>query len=129
MFNLEQIKNAHAKVKSGADFPAYIREIKTLGVTHYNSYVQDGNAVYFGNESHQVATGAKYETLEIDVTTNKDQFIERLKAHQRGETDYPTFCKDCARNGVEFWKIDLHQMTCTYFDTAGNELLVENIPH
>lgn len=30
MFTVEQIKAAHAKVKSGADFPGYITEIKSL---------------------------------------------------------------------------------------------------
>ena len=34
MFTVEQIKAAHSKVKSGADFPSYIKEIKSLGVTH-----------------------------------------------------------------------------------------------
>ncbi len=29
MFTVEQIKAAHSKVKSGADFPSYIKEIKT----------------------------------------------------------------------------------------------------
>ncbi len=28
MFTVEQIKTAHSKVKSGADFPAYIQDIK-----------------------------------------------------------------------------------------------------
>jgi len=28
MFTVEQIKAAHSKVKSGADFPSYIKEIK-----------------------------------------------------------------------------------------------------
>lgn len=37
MFTAEQIKTAHRKVKSGADFPAYIKEIKVLGVTHYEA--------------------------------------------------------------------------------------------
>lgn len=33
MFTIEQIKTAHSQVKSGADFPAYIQEIKKLGDT------------------------------------------------------------------------------------------------
>ena len=35
MFTIEQITEAHSKVKSGADFPAYIQELKKIGVTHY----------------------------------------------------------------------------------------------
>ena len=33
MFIIEQIKTAHSKVKSGADFTDYIQELKILGVT------------------------------------------------------------------------------------------------
>ena len=32
MFSLDQIQQAHSKLKSGADFPVYIHEIKLLGV-------------------------------------------------------------------------------------------------
>ena len=32
MFTAEQIITAHSKVKSGADFPNYIKDIKALGV-------------------------------------------------------------------------------------------------
>ena len=50
MFTLQAIKDAHSKVKSGADFPTYIQELKVLGITKYDTYVRDGHAVYFGNE-------------------------------------------------------------------------------
>ena len=40
---MQQLKAAHSKVKSGADFPAYIRKIKALGVTHYDTYVNNGH--------------------------------------------------------------------------------------
>ena len=52
MFTVEQIKAAHSKVKSGADFPAYIKEIKTLGVTHYEAYVTDGHINYHGANNY-----------------------------------------------------------------------------
>jgi len=45
MFTLNQVKQAHSKVKSGADFPAYIVAIKTLGVVYYQTYVTDGHFV------------------------------------------------------------------------------------
>ncbi|MDR6546427.1 uncharacterized protein YbcV (DUF1398 family) [Chryseobacterium rhizosphaerae] len=46
-FRLEDIKTEHQKVKSGADFPPYIQAIKRLGVSHYITYVSDGNTEYF----------------------------------------------------------------------------------
>lgn len=42
-FTIENIKAEHQKVKTGADFPQYIRAIKDLGVSHYTAYVADGN--------------------------------------------------------------------------------------
>jgi uncharacterized protein YbcV (DUF1398 family) len=129
MFTLEQIKAAHSKVKSGADFPAYIQDIKKMGVTHYDTLVSNGNADYFGADGAVVSTGAKYETLTVSDTADAEQFKADLKAHQYGKTDYPTFCEDCAKSGIEKWVIYLDKMTCTYYDKAGNEVLVEVIPH
>lgn len=129
MFTAEQIKAAHSKVKSGADFPAYIREIKQLGVTHYEAAVSNGNADYYGAADHSISTGAKYETLVVAVSSNPEQFKADLLAHQQGKTNFPTFCSDCAKSGIAKWAISMDKMTCTYYDKAGNEILVEEIPH
>ncbi|HEY4153935.1 MAG TPA: DUF1398 family protein [Puia sp.] len=48
MFTIEQIKTAHANVKTGADYPRYVQEIIALGVTGYETWVGDGNTIYFG---------------------------------------------------------------------------------
>lgn len=127
MFTIEQIKAAHAKVKSGADYPNYVKDIILLGVTHYDNFVADGHAVFYGGNS-QAEWTAKYEPLEVAATCNKEQFITDLKAHQQGKTNYPTFCSDCARSGIEKWIVKLDKMTCTYYDKAGNEVLQEIIP-
>jgi uncharacterized protein YbcV (DUF1398 family) len=128
MFTVEQIKSAHSKVKSGADFPAYIQEIKALGVTHYEAYVTDGHIDYHGANDFTAKVPAKYEPLVIVEASNKEQFKSDLKAHQNGKTDYPTFCEDSAKSGVEKWVVYMDEMTCTYFDTLGNKILVEVIP-
>ena len=129
MFTAEQLKAAHSKVKSGAEFPAYIREIKTMGVTHYECYVSDGHIDYHGGNHHKATVPAKYEALTIAETTDPELFIAELKAHQQGKTDFLAFIQMCANTGVEKWEVCMDKMTCTYFDKAGNELLVEEIPH
>ena len=129
MFTLEQIKTAHSKVKSGADFPAYIQDLKKLGVTYYETFVSDGHTNYFGTNDFKTTAPAKYEALSITETTDADTFKSDLKAHQQGKTNYPTFCHDCAKSGVEKWVVCLEKMTCTYYDKAENEILVEVIPH
>ncbi|MCF8453594.1 MAG: DUF1398 domain-containing protein [Pedobacter sp.] len=128
MFTIDQIKAAHSKVKSGADFPAYIREIKAMGVTHYETYVNDGHIDYHGLGNYTAKVPAKYEALLIADTTNTEQFKAGLKDHQQGKTDFLTFLSMCAASGIEKWEVCMDKMTCTYFDKAGNEVLEEGIP-
>lgn len=128
MFTLEQIQQAHAKVKSGADFPFYIREIKALGVIHYETHVSDGCCYYFGDNAYQINSPAKYNTQPIAQACDQAAFKAGLKEHQAGKSDYATFISMAAENGIDKWVVDLEKKTCTYFDLAGHEILVEQIP-
>lgn len=128
MFTVEQIKAAHSKVKSGADFPSYIKEIKLLGVTHYEAHVTDGHTDYHGGSDHTATVPAKYEPMAIANIPQTEKFTAELLAHQQGKTDYLTFIKMCAETGIEKWEIRIDKMTCTYYDKAGNKILVEKIP-
>ena len=128
MFTVEQIKQAHSKVKSGADFPSYIGDIKLLGVNRYETFVKDGHTKYFGNDGYEVSSSARYPELSISEQSKGDDFKADLKAHQQGKTDYQTFCNDCAKSGVEKWVVSMEAMTCTYYNMAGNEILMEMIP-
>lgn len=128
MFTVEQIKAAHSKVRSGADFPKYIQDIKQLGVTAFRTWVIDSHTEYFGKDHYQTASEPMYETLVIADKSDKDKFTHCLKIHQEGKTDYFRFCKDCAQTGIEKWFVSLDEMTCTYYDKAGNKVLTEQIP-
>ncbi|MHB9142689.1 MAG: DUF1398 domain-containing protein [Paludibacter sp.] len=128
MFTIEQIEQAHDKVKSGADFPKYIQEIKQMGVIAFETRVLDSQTGYFGKDNYQTKSQPKYEKLSIADNSNQEKFGHYLKIHQMGETDYFTFCKHCAETGIEKWVVNLDRMTCTYYDKAGNEILLENVP-
>ena len=128
MFTIEQITEAHAKVKSGADFPAYIQEIKQLGVTAFETWVTDNHTRYFGKDDYQTKSEPHYDALSVADESDKEKFANYLESHQQGETDYLTFCKHCAETGVEKWFVGLDTMTCTYYDKAGNTVLTEQIP-
>ncbi|TDL99540.1 MAG: phage envelope protein [Flavobacteriaceae bacterium] len=128
MFTVDQIEQAHQKVQSGADFPNYIREIKSFGVKGFETFVFDSHTVYFGENNFTTSSDPKYDVLDISDQTNQEAFIAKLKAHQRGETDYFTFCTDCSQNGIERWVVDLQEMTCIYYDKKANQILVEKIP-
>jgi len=128
MFTLDQIKAAHAKVKSGADFSNYVQDLIKLGVTFYETYVSDGHTDYLGMNDYKTSSAPKYSQLIIGERSDVEQFRLDLKAHQQGKTDYATFCNDCAKSGVEKWTVRMDKMTCAYYDKAGNKLLVEAIP-
>lgn len=128
MFTLDQIGEAHSKVKSGADFPRYIQDLIKLGVIHYSTFVSDGHTIYFGEKNARIESPPKYDSHKIAAKGNAGDLAHHLKIHQAGETDYPTFCSQAADDGVEKWTVDTNKMTCTYYDKSGNVLITEEIP-
>ncbi|RZK09208.1 MAG: DUF1398 domain-containing protein [Flavobacterium sp.] len=128
MFTIKDIQEAHRKVKSGTDFPAYIQDLKNLGVENYTSFVIDGHTDFFGKSDYKITSSSKYDTLQIALQSVKEQFIIDLKNHQQGNTDYLTFCNDCAKSGIEKWVVDLQKMTCTYYDSSGIIIFIEQVP-
>lgn len=128
MFTIQQIKSAHSKVKSGADFPKYMQDIIALGVTSFETFVFDNHTNYFGKDNFQISSEGFSEILTIANESNIEQFKSDLKSHQQGNTDYMTFLNDCAKSGVEKWIVVMDKMTCSYYDKNGNKVLVEQIP-
>lgn len=128
MFTIEKIENAHKKVKSGADFPKYIKEIKKFGVFSFETWTRDSHTVYYGKDNYTAQSQPQYEVLMVSKVSNIENFTFELKKHQKGETNYFEFCKNCAENGIEKWIVDLEEMKCIYFDMSGNEILTEMIP-
>lgn len=102
--------------------------LKALGVTHYEAYVKDGHIDYHGADGYTAKVSAKYDPLTIADILKIEEFETELRAHQRGKTDFLTFIKMCATCGIEKWAICMDKMTCTYYDKAGNEILIEEIP-
>jgi len=128
MFTVQQIHEAHSKVKSGADFPKYMQDIIALGVTSFETFVFDNHTNYYGKDNYQTSSEGFLEPLTIADKSNIEQFKADLKAHQQGKTDYLTFLNDCAKSGVKKWIVVMDKMTCSYYDKDGNEMVVEVIP-
>ena len=127
MFTIAQIKEAHAKAKTGADYPRYIADICHLGVRRYTVFVEDGRSQYYG-ENDAVSSPTSYQCQAVALTLQSEEFQRRLRAHQEGKSSYSTFCRDCAELGIHRWEADLEAMTCTYYSTANDKVLVESIP-
>jgi uncharacterized protein YbcV (DUF1398 family) len=129
MFTIENIQVAESKIKTGADFPQFIKEIKEMGVKRNDVYISNGLSIYFDDEDNvQQMSPDEYPALIINDEPSAGKLTHALEIHQKGETDYFTFCKQAADAGVEKWVTDLEEMTCTYLDSEGNELVKETIP-
>ncbi len=87
-----------------------------------------GHAQYCGADRYTITSLAKYDTLSIAAQTDKDHFVQELRVHQQGGSDYMTFCRMAAASGISKRTMDMQAMTCTYYDTADNPVIIEQIP-
>ncbi|MHA4896710.1 DUF1398 domain-containing protein [Pedobacter sp. PWIIR3] len=128
MFTVNQIKAAHAKVKSGADFPAYVREIKSLGLVHYEFMVKNGQTTYYGADGFLVKGEPIYQEKVISNLASPLLVRQTIADHQQGKSDFMTFCNLVADAGVEKWIVNALTMVCTYYDVNGHCMVAEPIP-
>ena len=129
MFTKDQIHEAFGKVKSGADFPQFVQDLKTLGVTHYDNFVSDGSTKYYGAGNFTLDGEHKYPAMHVNEVSSAEKLKHAIAIHQQGQTDYPTFCRQAADAGVEKWTTHMIEMTVTYLDKKGHKLTVEPIPN
>ena len=86
MFTIQQIHEAHAKVKSGADFPKYMQDIIALGVTSFETFVFDNHTHYFGKDNFQTSSEGFSETLTIADESNIEQFKSEFPIDRSSQT-------------------------------------------
>lgn len=127
MFTHEIIDEALNRVKSGADFPKYVQELKSFGVTHYDHYVSDGNNIYYGLDEFELKGKSKYPHIPINDIGSSDKLKHTIAIHQQGGTDYLTFCEQAAEAGVHKWTTSILKMTVEYLDKNGNAMVLEAI--
>lgn len=128
MFTIEQIHETYNKVKSGSDFPQFVQDLKSIGVTSYDNFVRDGRTKYYGGNNFVLDGEAKYPAMNISEESSSDKLKQAISVHQQGQTDYPTFCRQAADAGVEKWTTHMIEMTVTYYDLDKNILIGEPIP-
>lgn len=128
MFTVEQIKELFSRVRTGADFPALAKNLKNIGVTYYETRMEDGCSIYHSENDFELRTGPNYEAILVAEKVNVEQLKTDISSHQQGKSDYFEVSRQCATNGIEKWAVCLITMTCTYIDKAGNKVLVEPVP-
>ncbi len=127
MFTLKQLEKAHEKVKTGADFPQYIQDIKALGLARYEVMVENGETRYFNELGEWIASPGVYQALTIATKAAEENLKVYISAHQQGQSDFFTFCRQAADSGVYKWVMDIQKMQCSYLDINGRPILTEKI--
>lgn len=128
MFTKDQIFTAQAKVKSGADYPNLIQDLKAIGVRSYDHIVSDHSNMFYGDNGHSVVISHSQPSIPVAAEPSSQKLRHSLSIHQQGKTDYPTFCVQAGEAGVSKWVSDLQKMTVTYKGIAGGDILIEPIP-
>ena len=127
MFTIEHINDLHDRLGNLETFPQYVRAVNSLGVETYDSYLTDGHSEYFGSDGCAIKSPAVHEKRTIASTSNREQYLEYLNLHNEHKTSYLEMSKRLAESGIEKWTVDANKMTVTFYDKAGNEMLIEAI--
>lgn len=127
MFTLEQIDDIHRRFGNADTLSQYLEALRNIGVDKYDSFITDGHSEYFDKHSHKIVSTPVHEKLSIAETCNRESFLKHLNLHNQGKTNYLEMSKGLADSGIEKWTFDTNKMTIGYYDTDGNEILIERI--
>ena len=127
MFTREQIEELHRRLGNAETLSDYVRSLATLGVVRYDSFVSDGHSEYLGPDSHRVISPPAHDDLSVAEDSDRDAFVDHLRRHEQGETNYLEMSKGLADSGVERWTVDTHAMTITFLGRSGEVLLVDQL--
>ena len=86
MFTKELIETAHNKVKSGADFPKYVKEIKNMGIKSHEVNLTDGTWIFKGVDGQVVQFKRGPENVKVSTNLlkgNLNRFFPRTKKGKR----------------------------------------------
>ncbi len=86
-----------------------------MGMTFYSLNIKEGQTIYGDKEGQQILLPS-YKVEKISRISDQDLFLEKLEAHQKGQTDFPHFCQDVAAAGIYKWEVNLLAKTCQYFN-------------
>ena len=113
------------KVASAGNFIKFIAELEKYGITHFITDAKSATSQYFNSAGLSIKDIGNFDFMIAEL--NAEQFINDLKEHQSGKTDFPTWLFKTTQSGIASWQVDILNRTCRYFDTQDNEVYMENV--
>jgi uncharacterized protein YbcV (DUF1398 family) len=127
VINLAQIDEIHGRLGSQETLADYVRALRSIGVTRYDSFVRDGHSEFVDAGGGTVVTPAVHSPLEISAVVDAGAARLHLDRHARGETGYLEMSHGLAASGIDRWTVDTAAMTMAFRDGNGNACIVEAI--
>jgi uncharacterized protein YbcV (DUF1398 family) len=127
VFTLEQIDDIHKRLGKRSSLPEYLKALRAIGVERYDSFISDGHSEYYGTPNLKVVSLAVHAILTVAEKSDRDKFLNHLRLHEQGQTNYFEMSRGLAESGIEKWTFDTSKMTIAYYDRAGQVLLKESI--
>jgi uncharacterized protein YbcV (DUF1398 family) len=114
--NAELVRGISRQAKQEKwQFPKKVIELKKAGVTTYRFDLQLLESEY----ELQDGTGflELQPGIQLDAATDLDTnaLAAAINKHKTQQISFYTFCNEAALAGVLNWKVDLDNMTCTYY--------------
>jgi uncharacterized protein YbcV (DUF1398 family) len=127
MFTIKQINQIHDTYGRAATLAQYLQALRAIGVETHDSCITDGHSEYFASPGQKVASPPVHAKLVISDESDKEGFFKHLALHKQGKTNYFQMSEGLAASGIEKWMFDTAKMTITYYDKAGQVMLVEHV--
>lgn len=127
MVTLAQIEDVHDRLGSRESLGAYVRELREIGVSGYDSFLSDGRTEFSCSDGTTLTSGVHHEALAVVAEPDHAAIHDALAKAQRGDSSYLEMSKELADAGLERWSVDTVALTMTYVDIAGRHVLVEQL--
>src|SRR5690606_37927873 len=109
-FTVEKTREKLTQVRTGSDIPALAMKLKNIGVTYYETRMEDGRSIYHVKNGYELITEPNYDPIVVDDTVNLEKLKADIENHQQGRTNYFEISRRLANNGIEKWAVCLVSM-------------------
>ena len=102
-----------------------MESLKQIGTDHFIFSVNDGHEQFYSRGGKELTSQAKYPHLTVSSQVNLETLKQIIASRNSKAIPFEQFCQAAAQAGVNYWKINVGTLTCTYCDLSGKEIHTE----
>ncbi|AFJ47199.1 DUF1398 domain-containing protein [Shimwellia blattae] len=110
------------QVRSNADFPSFITELRRNDISYYIYFVATGNVKIVTTSDTYMSVKTHRGLIKINQAACSRLVRIVSRRHFSGKTTYDQYCKELAKAGVFKWVVDVNEQMRHYW-SKDNQLL------